>query len=234
MRMRWLAVSGVVLVVAALVLHTVAPRMWPAAFFGRAAAATGMMGPGMMGPGMMGPGMMGPGMMGEGGMMGPGMMGTMMDGELLGDPSQPFDLRWLDSMIAHHQGGVLMTEHMVAQSGRSELRDLATRIITAQQREIAQMQAWRAAWYPDAPAPASMMPMMGAGMTAPQMRQMMGEVDLDTMFLQMMIPHHEGAIAMAEQALAQAEHPEIKELAQAIISAQRAEITEMQGYLGNP
>jgi uncharacterized protein (DUF305 family) len=211
MRMRWLAVSGVVLVVAALALHTVAPRVWPAAFFGRAATTPGMMGSGMMGSGMMG-------------------QGSMMGGELLGDSSQAFDLRWLDSMIAHHQGGVLMTEHMVAESAPPELRDLATRIITAQEREIAQMQTWRAAWYPDAPPLASTMPMMGAGMTAPQMRQMMGDMDLDAMFLQMMIPHHEGAIAMAEQALAQAEHPEITELAQAIITAQRAEITEMQGY----
>jgi uncharacterized protein (DUF305 family) len=209
MRMRWLAVSGVVLVVAALALHTVAPRVWPAAFFGRAATTPGMMGSGMMGQGMMG-------------------------GELLGDPSQPFDLRWLDSMIAHHQGGVLMTEHMVAESARPELCDLATRIITVQQREIAQMQTWRAAWYPDAPPLASTTPMMGAGMTAPQMRQMMGDMDLDAMFLQMMIPHHEGAIAMAEQALAQAEHPEITELAQAIITAQRPEITEMQGYTRAP
>jgi uncharacterized protein (DUF305 family) len=122
---------------------------------------------------------------------------------------------------------------MVAQSARPDLRDLATRIITAQQREIAQMQAWRSAWYPDAPALASAMPMMGAGMAAPQMRQMMGGADLDGMFLQMMVPHHEGAIAMAEQALQQSEHPEIKELAQEIITAQHSEIAEMQGYLGN-
>lgn len=230
MRMRWLAVTGVVFIVAALALHTVAPRVWPAAFFGRAAVTPGMMGSGMMSQGgMMGRGgMMSPGMMSQG-----GMMGTMMGGELLGDASQPFDLRWLDSMIAHHQSGVLMTEHMVGQSAQPELRDLATRIITAQQREIAQMQAWRTAWYPDVPATASAMPMMNSGMSTAQMRQMMGAVDLDGMFLQMMIPHHEGAIAMAEQALQQSEHPEIKELAQAIITAQRGEITEMQGYLGN-
>jgi uncharacterized protein (DUF305 family) len=36
---------------------------------------------------------------------------------------------------------------------------------------------------------------------------------------------------MAQQALALAEHPAIKTLAQAIITTQRAEITEMQGYL---
>jgi uncharacterized protein (DUF305 family) len=218
MRMRWLAVSGVVLMVVALALQTAAPRLWPAAFFGRAAAAP------MMRDGMMGQGSMVGGMMNQGSMM--------MNGELQGDPEQPFDLRWLDTMILHHEGGVLMTEHMVVQSERPELRDLAERIITAQRREIDQMQSWRAAWYPDAPAQPSMTPMMGQGMMgAGQMRQMMGSVDLDQMFLQMMIPHHEGAITMAGQSLTQAEHPELKGLAETISTIQRAEIDEMQGYL---
>lgn len=231
MRMRWLAVSGVVLMVAALALQTIAPWVWPAAFFGRAAGEPGVMGSAMMQGGMMGSGITGSGMMGQG-----GMMGNLMSGELLGDSSQPFDLRWLDTMILHHQGGVQMTEHMVTQSARPELRDLATRIITAQQHEIDQMQVWRAAWYPDAPALSTTTPMMGgammgAGMPTDQMRQMMGGVDLDAMFLQMMIPHHEGAITIAEQALTEAEHPEIKTLALVIITAQRAEITEMQSAL---
>jgi uncharacterized protein (DUF305 family) len=55
--------------------------------------------------------------------------------------------------------------------------------------------------------------------------------DFDRMFLQMMIPHHEAAISMAQQALAQAAHSEIKTLAQSIITTQQSEIAEMQGYL---
>jgi uncharacterized protein (DUF305 family) len=47
----------------------------------------------------------------------------------------------------------------------------------------------------------------------------------------MMIPHHEGAISMAQQALAQAEHPEIRTLAQSVVTTQQTEIVEMQGYL---
>src|SRR6266508_5461367 len=75
--------------------------------------------------------------------------------------------------------------------------------------------------------------MMGGGMmNRDQMRSMTGaNADFDRMFLQMMIPHHESAIAMAQQALAQAEHPEIKTLAQGIITTQRAEVGEMQRYL---
>lgn len=47
-------------------------------------------------------------------------------------------------------------------------------------------------------------------------------------FLEGMIPHHESAVEMAEQALEEAEHPELKRLAEAIVEAQEAEITEME------
>lgn len=130
---------------------------------------------------------------------------------------------------------------MIADSARPELRDLAQRIITAQQREIDQMRTWRATWY-GATSDGALLGMSGGGMLGSgmlggmmnrdQMRQMMGaNADFDRMFLQMMIPHHEAAITMAQQALIQAEHPEIKTLAQRIVTTQQAEITEMQGYL---
>lgn len=51
-------------------------------------------------------------------------------------------------------------------------------------------------------------------------------------FAQMMIPHHEGAVAMAEAARERAEHDEIKELAEAIIAAQEREIEIMRPHAG--
>jgi len=192
------------------------------------------MGGGMMG-GHLGPGMMNGSMMS--GQADPGMMsGGMMGGATITDQNAPFDQRFLDQMIAHHLGAVMSAQMMIADSTRPELRDLAQRIITAQQREIDQMRAWRQDWYGATSAgsiPGMMGGMMGAAVMRPdQMRQMMGaNVDFDRMFLQMMIPHHEAAIAMAQQALTQAQHPEIKTLAQGIITTQRAEIGEMQGYL---
>ncbi|NNG37047.1 DUF305 domain-containing protein [Nakamurella aerolata] len=55
--------------------------------------------------------------------------------------------------------------------------------------------------------------------------------DADVMFVTMMIPHHQGAIEMADLALAQAESPEIKKLAGEIKAAQDPEIRQMQGWL---
>lgn len=52
----------------------------------------------------------------------------------------------------------------------------------------------------------------------------------DQAFLDEMIVHHKGAVAMAEAALKNAKHQEIKDLAQAIISAQNSEIQKMQDW----
>lgn len=54
--------------------------------------------------------------------------------------------------------------------------------------------------------------------------------EFDQAFLAEMIVHHEGAIDMAEAARAQAGHTEIKELSEAIITAQTAEITQMKAW----
>lgn len=53
----------------------------------------------------------------------------------------------------------------------------------------------------------------------------------DEAFLSEMIVHHEGAVAMAEAALQNAAHAEIKDMAQSIISAQTAEISQMRAWL---
>ena len=54
--------------------------------------------------------------------------------------------------------------------------------------------------------------------------------DFDLMFIDLMIPHHESAIAMAQIALVRGEHPEIRDLAQQIITSQQAEINQMKAW----
>jgi uncharacterized protein (DUF305 family) len=224
-----MGITGLALILASLILGSLGPSLWPGAFW--SSQNSTMMGSGMMNGSMMSGGMMS-------GQIGPSMMnGGMMGQGLIVDQNAPFDQRFLDQMLAHHQMAVMSAQMMIADSARPELRDLAQRIITGQQREIDQMRQWRQDWYgstSSASLPGMMSGgMMGGGMMSrDQMRQMMGaQADFDHMFLQMMIPHHEVAIAMAEQALAQAGHSELKTLAQSIITTQRAEIGEMQGYL---
>jgi uncharacterized protein (DUF305 family) len=74
--------------------------------------------------------------------------GQMMDG-MLSDSEiealrqamgRSFDLLFLEGMIKHHEGAIVMAEDVV-DSENSEVRDLAKAIISAQESEISQMRA---------------------------------------------------------------------------------------------
>lgn len=54
--------------------------------------------------------------------------------------------------------------------------------------------------------------------------------DYDRMFLANMIAHHQGAVDMANLALTNASHQEVKDLAKAIVSAQTTEIADMTAW----
>ncbi|MNW66652.1 hypothetical protein D3C74_451430 [compost metagenome] len=72
------------------------------------------------------------------------------------------------------------------------------------------------------------------GMLTDEEIQALEDADATTvsrLFLEGMIAHHQGAVDMAEAELADGENPEARELAQAIIDAQEAEIAEMQELL---
>jgi len=56
-----------------------------------------------------------------------------------------------------------------------------------------------------------------------------GDPDVD--FRTHMIPHHRGAIDMAQAALKYAKDPQTREMAQSIIDAQEKEIADMQDWL---
>jgi len=54
--------------------------------------------------------------------------------------------------------------------------------------------------------------------------------NFDQVFIEEMIPHHEMAVMMSQHLVFNAVHPEMKQLAQAIIQAQTKEINEMQSW----
>ena len=68
---------------------------------------------------------------------------------------------------------------------------------------------------------------MGSGGMAKQVVMKNGEYS-DEAFIDAMVPHHQGAIAMARVALKNAEHEEISELSRNIVSSQQAEIKELK------
>ncbi|WP_433802108.1 DUF305 domain-containing protein [Actinomycetospora sp. CA-084318] len=144
----------------------------------------------------------------------------------------PADVAFAQGMIPHHRQAVEMSQLAATRAASSQVKDLATRIEAEQAPEIDQLTGMLAAWGAPADQPMSMSGM--AGMMGPQQMAELGALSgpaFDRAFLTMMIAHHQGAVQMAQTELAQGSNPQARQLAQAIITAQQAEIAEMQGLL---
>lgn len=144
----------------------------------------------------------------------------------------PFDLQFIDTMIVHHQGAVDMAKMALNSTKNPELIKFANDIIADQNLEISRMADWRKEWFAGKP---SALNMELRGMKD-SMKMNMSKLktardkEFDLMFIDMMIPHHKGAIEMSKDAQNAAEHAEIKTLAAQIIKAQTAEIKMMQDW----
>lgn len=147
--------------------------------------------------------------------------------------SAPYDLQFLDTMIAHHRGAVDMAGPCSARAQHAEVKTLCANIISSQQKEIADMKAWRDKWFAGK-EPAMNMEMMGMNDSMKSMdMKMLSSLsgnDFDLAFIKHMIPHHEGAVKMAKDALQKSTKDEIKTLANAIIKAQESEVRQMKEW----
>ncbi len=148
------------------------------------------------------------------------------------------DIEFAQGMIAHHEQAIEMAEIALDPNiGASPaVIDLATRIKGAQDPEVELMTGWLTA----AGEPVAMdateghdMSSMDGMMTADQMDAMaaMTGTGFDQMWLAMMIAHHEGAVGQSQTVKANGSNADVLGLADQIITAQQAEITEMQALL---
>lgn len=142
----------------------------------------------------------------------------------------PFDAMFIDGMIVHHQGAINMAQQAQAEAQRPEIKQLAGEIIKAQTAEIAQMQTWRKAWFADLKDTGGMMDSAGGMMNMGPMGVQAGDAPYEVRFINAMVPHHESAIMMSQMALLRSQRPEIRQLAEAIIKAQTAEIAQMKQW----
>jgi len=78
--------------------------------------------------------------MDHGDMSGEGMMSDEEMQQLEGATGAGFDRMWVQMMIKHHQGAVTMAKMELEQGGNAEAKDLAQKIIDAQEAEIKEMQ----------------------------------------------------------------------------------------------
>jgi uncharacterized protein (DUF305 family) len=162
------------------------------------------------------------------------------------------DVAFAQQMIPHHSQALDMAKLVPSRSTNPKVIDLASRIEKAQDPEIQRMQSWLTGWGAGSSSSAmpsmthESMPGMGTSTSTPGMDHdmpgMMSDADMqkldqakgaefDKMWLDMMIKHHQGAVDMAKTELDKGSNADAKALAQKIIDAQQAEITEMQGLL---
>jgi uncharacterized protein (DUF305 family) len=173
------------------------------------------------------------------------------------------DVRFMQHMMGHHAQALVMTSLVPDRTRREAIRTIAQRIAISQRDEIAMMRRWlerrhqavpevvtNAGHHPadamarhqvaghemaghDSGAHAALMPGMLTTDQLVQLERASG-AEFDRLFLQFMIRHHEGALAMvstlfATQAAGQ--EPELFRFASDVDADQRAEIRRMRALL---
>ena len=140
------------------------------------------------------------------------------------------DRAFVTEMVPHHQSAVDMAELAQRYGERPEIKQLSQEIIAAQNAEIEQLRGL------DQRLAGAGVAKRSLGMTAHEMGTHMDPAALrraepfDRAFLDMMIPHHEGAIAMAQIQLERGRNRTVKRLAGRIVDAQTNEIALMHQW----
>ena len=133
-------------------------------------------------------------------------------------------------MKVHHQGAVDMAQMLLGQGADAQLKEMAQKMITEQQSEIARFDSVLAT-LPAQGTDTAFYTKSIKDMDAMHMDMThTGSIDKD--FVQMMIPHHQGAIDMSRTYLKSgARNASLKAMANTIITDQQKEIGELQAWL---
>lgn len=147
--------------------------------------------------------------------------------------SPPYDQRFIDTMKAHHDQAIQMARMAVDKTSSAEVRTMAQKMIADQERDEAEMRSWREQWFPGAPDVADLTVPGAEPMTAAHMERLqpLSGHDFDHAFIEMMIPHHESAIAMGRDAATKGEHEEVRRKGQEIADKQQREVEELKKML---
>ncbi len=158
------------------------------------------------------------------------------------------DVDFASNMIQHHAQALEMVDLTMGRDLDPEVVQLTEQIRSAQTPEIEKMADWLVAW--DKPVPETSRDHAnahaedhgaGAGMDADMPGMMSADEmaglehasgeEFQSMWLKMMVEHHEGAVDMAKTELEDGENAKATALAKDIISAQETEIATMRGLL---
>lgn len=141
------------------------------------------------------------------------------------------DRAFVADMTPHHQGAIAMARIARERAEHGELRRMADAMIDAQAGEVSVMRSLALDAHHMGATSEGHMGMsegeMGMSIDMPMLERVR---PFDRAFIDMMIPHHRGAIAMAREELAQGEQPALRQMARDIISAQTREIERMRRW----
>ena len=149
------------------------------------------------------------------------------------DPQQAF----LQSMVPHHRSAVEMARVAETEAKTDFVKDLASDITRTQNEEIGEMERIHRRLF-DTPLKPDMGAHMALGLSAQDAgmdhmdgaSMIKGKKPFDRAFVDEMVPHHQGAIRMAQAVLAKTRDQQLRGLAEDIIAAQKREIAEMKRF----
>jgi uncharacterized protein (DUF305 family) len=136
----------------------------------------------------------------------------------------------MQNMIVHHQQALDMSLLAASRASSDAVKRLASRINQVQGPEIAMMTDWLKAQgqqIPDHHAAHEGMPGMATPEQLGSLKAAKGAA-FDSLFVQLMTAHHQGAIVMSTEVLTKGSHLRVKEIAEDISVSQAAEIRRMQ------
>ena len=148
------------------------------------------------------------------------------------------DVMFAQMMIPHHEQAIEMSDMALDPTvgASADIVALATQIKNAQDPEIAQMTSLLQGWGKALTADHSGMDhsSMMSGMLSTEDMEKLGALTgtaFDVAWAKGMIAHHEGAVEMAQDVLTDGSNAEVRTLAQAIVSTQKAEIATLRALL---
>jgi len=149
------------------------------------------------------------------------------------------DATYLTMMMGHHRQAVEMSALARTRASDPQVRRLAAGIGSGQGAEIVTMASWldrRDLPVPDVAEARSMYGMAGMdGMLSPDQLDELAAASgpaFDRLFLERMLAHHEGAVAMAEAEQAQGKEATVVDMATEVVATQSAEISRMRDLRG--
>lgn len=141
----------------------------------------------------------------------------------LGQANRTFDLRYINAMISHHRGAMLLAEQLGKNTSRPEMKALSEEILKNEPVAIAELYTWKKEWYRDTRE------------VHDPIVDNLGKSDekFDLRFLNAIIAHHEAGIIMTTETRTKSSRTEVLNNADAVESFLTNGIEALEGLRKN-